>query len=541
MTSIDSVAVAAIVAAGAPGLLASASRRSPTTVARCALAGAAVTLACAVALVVGNISAGPARLVSESAGGQPTIGIEVDRVASILFLLVATVLVTAQGFASRQLLGDPKATRFHVLCGLMASATLVAASAITLSLLTVAWCIAGALLCLMLLHRSDLAEARKGARRTAMTFAVGDGALVLATVLILGGGELDLRDPVAAAASLSVREVAGLPLGAVTALLLGTCVLARSAQFPMHRWLPGTLAAPTPVSAMLHAGLVNGGGLLMIVLAPLLALEPAVLWILLAAGLATTLIGTAAALVRTDAKGSLAWSTTAQMGFMVAQCATGGFAAALLHMFGHGIYKANLFLGAGGAVAGRSRSIAAPHGGQLLARRTRIAVAALLPSLLLLAALALLAPDLVDEPGVPILLCFALATSAHATWSWLSSAGSLGLRSIASAVGLLAACTGAYVAAIAAFEGFVADELPAVSMATPQAWILLAAIGFAAAAVTALRVASSRSETTRRIALKAWALAHSAAEPTPAAARRRSRPAPESTPSPRPATIGATR
>lgn len=511
----------------------------PAATARAAVAGAAAAVGGTMVMLAANAWDGPVSVISTAGSGAP-LGLYADRMSSVLFLLISGVLLIVQGFASRYLLGDTRANRFFVLCGATASATLISASAASFSVLVVAWSAAGVLLCLMLMHRRELAEARCGARRAAATFAIGDGALIASLVLVLvSGPDLDLRDPAAAAASLAGRDVAGLAIAPVVAALIAVAALARSAQFPLHRWLPSTLAAPTPVSAMLHAGLVNGAGLLLIGLASVVALEPSLLWALLAAGLATALLGTMLSLVRSDVKGSLAWSTTAQMGFMVAQCATGGFAAALLHMFGHGIYKANLFLGSGGIVAARVRSETAPGSEVLLPRPARLAVSMVLPALLLYGSIALISPHLLENPGIPVLIGFALASAGRATWSWLSSAGNLGLRWLTAGVALLATACLCYVGIVAAFESYLAAELPAIAPATPAAWILPLAIGAAALCAVGLRLASAGSARAAELELAAWSAARSLSDPHPVARPMTSRSASQPVRRTRPAIIGA--
>jgi len=507
-----------------------------------AIAGASVALIATLVLLLVNAFDAPVSLLSTDEAGAATFGIHVDRTGSILLLLITGVLLTVQGFADRYLLGDPRAARFSVLCGATATATLTAAAAATFSLMVAAWCAAGVGLCLMLLHRNELPEARLGARRTATTFMIGDGALLASLGIVLAtGADLDLRDTSAAAASISDRELAGIPVAAIVASLIAVAALARSAQFPLHRWLPATLAAPTPVSAVLHAGLVNGAGLLLITLAPIVALEPAVLWVLLAAGLATALMGTAFSLVRSDVKGSLAWSTTAQMGFMVAQCATGGFAAALLHMFGHGIYKANLFLGSGGVVASHVREGNAPNHGSagLLPSKLRLAVAVALPAALLAAAIILIAPHLLEQPGVPVLIGFALASAGHATWSWLSSASGVGGRNAGlAAATLVVACFG-YIAVVAGVESFVAAEMPPIADATPSSWIVPIVIASAALLAVAVRTSAPRSEAAAGIEMAAWATARSLSDPSRVSRAVTPKASAEAFPTTSPVTIGA--
>src|SRR4029079_4545440 len=119
-------------------------------------------------------------------------------------------------------------------------------------------------------------------------------------------------------------------LAPVIAVLIVVAALSRSAQIPFHRWLPATLAAPTPVSALLHAGVVNGGGVLLVKLS-VLSTPPAA-GIVIAAGTASMAYGAVLMLVKPDIKGALAYSTMAQMGFMMLTCGLGLWAAAVIHL-----------------------------------------------------------------------------------------------------------------------------------------------------------------------------------------------------------------
>lgn len=134
-----------------------------------------------------------------------------------------------------------------------------------------------------------------------------------------------------------------------TALLV-VGVLLKSAQLPFHGWMQQVMEAPTPVSALLHAGIVNIGGFVMIRLAPLMAHAPLAQWMLLTVGLATAIVGSLVMTTRTSAKVILAWSTVGQMGFMLVQCGLGVWHLALLHLLAHSCYKAHCFLSTGGAV-----------------------------------------------------------------------------------------------------------------------------------------------------------------------------------------------
>jgi NADH:ubiquinone oxidoreductase subunit 5 (subunit L)/multisubunit Na+/H+ antiporter MnhA subunit len=149
--------------------------------------------------------------------------------------------------------------------------------------------------------------------------------------------------------------------------LLALAALLKSAQFPTHGWLTEVMEAPTPVSALLHAGVINGGGFLLIRFADVLLSAPGVLAVLAMLGGFTALFGALVMLTQPAVKTSLAWSTVAQMGFMMLQCGLALFPLALLHIVAHSLYKAHAFLASGGAVEQvaaicRPGSVAVPDG-----------------------------------------------------------------------------------------------------------------------------------------------------------------------------------
>jgi len=124
----------------------------------------------------------------------------------------------------------------------------------------------------------------------------------------------------------------------------------KSAQFPIHGWLTEVMETPTPVSALLHAGVINGGGFLLVRFADIMLLNPGVLAALVVIGGFTALFAGLAMLAQSAVKNSLAWSTIGQMGFMIMQCGLALFPLALLHIVAHSLYKAHAFLASGTAV-----------------------------------------------------------------------------------------------------------------------------------------------------------------------------------------------
>ena len=141
-----------------------------------------------------------------------------------------------------------------------------------------------------------------------------------------------------------------LPLTETVAGLIAISAFARSAQFLLHTWLPYTMSGPTPVSALMHAGIVNAGGFLINRFAPLFLHTDSVLHWIFIVGLITAIVGSVLMLAQNDIKKALGYSTMGQMGFMVMECGVGAFSLAVYHLIAHGLFKGTLFLGAGGVI-----------------------------------------------------------------------------------------------------------------------------------------------------------------------------------------------
>ncbi|HEX6597286.1 MAG TPA: proton-conducting transporter membrane subunit [Acidimicrobiales bacterium] len=470
----------------------------------------AVRAACAafvVAVVVAVVVAsdGPVSAVVDG-DGDAVIGLHASRVTALLGLLTTGVGVVVQSFAGRNLQGDLFGRRFFVLASLLTAATTSVAFAATLGLLCAAWIVAGLALAALVTHRATWQPARRSSRRTLRSLWVGDVALLGATVLtVVSVGEVDLRSPARAAqelASASMPVLGGNVL-AVVAVLLTIAGISRSALVPVHQWLPSTIAAPTPVSALLHAGVVNGAGMLLVRLAPVFGSSSLATHLAFAAGAVTTCYATTVMLVRSDVKGNLAWSTAGQMGFMTVQVAIGAFAAALLHILGHGMYKAALFLGAGGSVTAHHRHHQRPAP-RAVARSVRLAVALLVPAAALWAAYSVVHPHLSTAASV-LVTVFAWGTAARAVDGWLHSAPFRPVPAVATAVIGAVAGVFAYIGGLTAVESFIE---PALAAEVPEA--VSAALLVATLAVITLVVAVvwfAPGERMRKVRARVYAFA----------------------------------
>lgn len=418
------------------------------------------------------------------------IGMAADRLSVVLLLLVFGVSTVAQSFAVRYLAGDARAGWFTANAGLLTAASVTMVTATTVVGMALGWTIAGIALCGLLATYTRIPLARDGLRRTARAFLIGDLALWAAVACItVGWGTSDLRD-------LADRRGGG-AVPTVVAVLVVLAALSRSAQIPFHRWLPATLAAPTPVSALLHAGVVNAGGILLLKMSALTATPPAAA-LTVAAGATTMAYGAIVMAVKPDVKGALVFSTTAQMGFMMLTCGLGWWAATVVHLVAHGFYKATLFLGSGSAIARQRREAAYPpvHAPTGLRRVATMATAAALPLAALAGATQLVWSSQHGAAGYALLV-FAWITGTAACWGWLQRRPSLA-GSLAAAL-VLVPLAAVYVVIVDTVSGYMAPDLPPVTPAAPWAWAVLAVALIALAGLAALRSAPPPLDPLRRL------------------------------------------
>lgn len=421
-----------------------------------------------------------------------------DRLSAVLLLLIFGVSAIVQAFAVRYLAGDPRQGWFVAGAGLLTAASAGLAMAGTLITLAACWTLAGVALCLLLGTYWHLPAARDGVRRTAIAFLIGDLALWIAVIAATATwGDIDLR---------AEGTFEG-PLVPVLGVLVVLAALSRSAQVPFHRWLPATLAAPTPVSALLHAGVVNAGGILIIRMAPL-ATDDLARALTIGAGAATMAYGAAIMLVKPDVKGALAHSTTAQMGFMILTCGLGLWAAAVIHLVAHGFYKATLFLSSGSAVAAHRRSESVPGAPALSRTQTAInlAAAVAIPAAALAAALAVVPQGSGSHASEQALLVFAWVTGAALTWGWLRRRPGLG--AVVRAAAFLVPAAIAYVAVITAVGGYLEPAMPAGGLPAAAVWIATTVGLLVLAALAAIRLAPGAEELRRTVYASALTAGH---------------------------------
>ena len=285
-------------------------------------------------------------------------GVLIDRLSLLLVTFVAALGLVVHGYAARYLIGEAGRARFLGGIALVVGAAGIQALSPGLVQFALAWLLMSAGIHRLLLHDPQRQAARTAAAVKFAVSRVGDVAMAGAIVSLLAG---------TGSTAFGVVPVAG-PALLIACVSLVIATVCKMALVPGQQWLIGTIEAPTPLSALMHAGAINAAGFLLVRCGTWFAAAPPAGDLLLLTGLLSAVVGPLAMWCQSDLKRSLAWSTVGQMGFTVVQIALGAPAAAILHLLGHGCYKANAFLRSGTvAAAVESRPVPVATGLALLA------------------------------------------------------------------------------------------------------------------------------------------------------------------------------
>ncbi|MHB1229688.1 MAG: NADH-quinone oxidoreductase subunit L [Halothiobacillus sp.] len=273
------------------------------------------------------------------------VSIAVNGMTLLLAALVSFVLMIIARFSIQYLNGDSHQARFFRLLGLTGGWFLLVVIAGNMALFTFSIIMTGYTLHRLLGFYPDRPRAIMVTHKKSIFSRTADALLVIATVLIgVQVGSLEFSSITA-----FVENHEQLPLALhVAAWLIVLAAILKSAQFPFHGWLIQVMEAPTPVSALMHAGIVYSGAIIVLRTSNLLAADGYALILLALVGLTTLTIASLVMLTQSAIKSSLAWSTAAQLGFMLLELGLGLFALGLLHLVGHSLYKAHAFLSSGG-------------------------------------------------------------------------------------------------------------------------------------------------------------------------------------------------
>jgi NADH-quinone oxidoreductase subunit L len=330
----------------APGLVALVGLVLPNRARRLAeglaIAGATVALGAAVALAsAGGAAVEAGRRLVDFGALPVTLTVRVDTRAALVAVAVAVVALAVQVYSVGYLAHDDRYPPYAAQVSLFTAAMMLVVVAGDLIVLLVGWEVMGICSYLLIAHDRALPEAPRAAVKAFLVTRVGDVGFLLGIALLgLSTRSFRIADVLAAHHSPARLTVA--------TLLLLAGVAGKSAQFPLHTWLPDAMAGPTPISALIHAATMVAAGVYVVArLNPLFLAAPATLATLGVVAAVTMLLGALAATAQDDIKRVLAWSTVSQIGYMSGALAVGAAPVALFHLLSHAAFKALLFLAAG--------------------------------------------------------------------------------------------------------------------------------------------------------------------------------------------------
>jgi NADH-quinone oxidoreductase subunit L len=286
-------------------------------------------------------------------GYEMEAGMRIDGLTAMMFLLVTFVSLMVQVYSTGYMHGDPKYTYFFALLSVFTASMLLLVIANNIMLMLVGWELVGVCSFLLIGFFWEEKENSSAAIKAFLTTRFGDVGLMVGVIVLwtmFGTFNIaEILDSVQAGTQAGGAELnTGMLTFGLIAMFLGA--VGKSAQFPLHTWLPDAMAGPTPVSALIHAAtMVTAGIFLVARLYPAYQASATAMAVVAVTGTITLLIAGLLALVQDDVKKVLAYSTVSQLGYMVAALAF-SYTAGIFHLFTHGFFKALLFLGAGSLI-----------------------------------------------------------------------------------------------------------------------------------------------------------------------------------------------
>jgi NADH-quinone oxidoreductase subunit L len=287
-------------------------------------------------------------------------GFYVDALTACLLIVVTTIGMLVHVYSIGYMSHDPCYWRFFAYLNLFMFSMLLLVLADSFLVLFVAWELVGLSSYLLIGFWKHKRSAALAAKKAFIVNRVGDVGFALGIMAVfVDTGTLNIRDSIgvlthqiptfASNPQLTSGEFP-IPVWLV-ALLIFAGAMGKSAQFPLHVWLPDAMEGPTPVSALIHAAtMVNAGVYLVARTNPIFAEAPSAMVVVAAIGIFTAILAASIAMTQTDIKRVLAYSTVSQLGYMFAALGVGAFTAAIFHLMAHGFFKGLLFLGSGSVI-----------------------------------------------------------------------------------------------------------------------------------------------------------------------------------------------
>ncbi|PAU82637.1 oxidoreductase [Halorubrum salipaludis] len=280
----------------------------------------------------------------------------VDGLTVLMWVVVSFFGGIVLSYSRRYMAGSAHETGFFLAVFGFAATVMTLVAADHLALFGLLWLTMGLVMAKLIGVVDGWKQARAAAAVARRYFLASGALLGVALAALWWATGATTVSGVAASA-----DALGGPAWLVAAVALVLAAMIQSALVPFHGWLLSSMTAPTPASALMHAGFVNAGGVLLLRFAPVVTVDAGLMLGIVAVGAASALLGKLLKTVRPDVKSKLACSTVGQMGFMIMQAGLGFFGAAITHLILHGFYKAYHFLGAGGEVERKAPGKAAGH------------------------------------------------------------------------------------------------------------------------------------------------------------------------------------
>lgn len=271
--------------------------------------------------------------------------INFDNLAKIMSFLIILIGFVIFNFSKSYMEGEKFKNRFQAKIVALTLSLLFMVSSDNIFALSGFFLLSNLILVSLLNHSSKWEQARNSAKFALKMLLTSSFLLILASFLIY----FELKTPsIAEIAKLAPNFDENSKLIVIFALILASII--QCSLIPFHKWLLSSLNAPTPASAIMHAGLINGGGFLLVRFSSLFQANSYILTIIFTIGIFSAILASLWKLMQNDVKKMLACSTVAQMGFMIAQFGLGLFSAAITHLFWHGLFKSYLFLSSAGSL-----------------------------------------------------------------------------------------------------------------------------------------------------------------------------------------------
>ena len=390
--------------------------------------------------------------------GALALSIYINTVTVMMLSLVSFVGFVVSRYARNYLQGDKHQGRFYTWLNLTLASILTLIVSGNMLMFVLAWMSTSLCLHHLLMFYPERAGAVLAARKKIILSRVGEVSLLIA-VLLIGSTLHTMEFEVIFHAMAAMSGPLPVALQWASGLIVLAAAL-KTAQFPLQGWLIQVMEAPTPVSALLHAGIVNGGAFLIIRMSPIMSQAITVSNVLAIIGLITITAAALIMLTQTSIKVYLAWTTTAQMGFMLLECGLGLYSLAMLHLVTHSLYKAHAFLSSGSGVdIFRAPAVHPAQSTPTFWQWIAVLAFASLMTMGIGAAFGV-APE-----SQPALLAFGVIVAVAMSQLLLQSfKAGMGAAFIARAAGLSALVCTAYFSLHAAFHFMLATSLPAERM-----------------------------------------------------------------------------